>query len=379
MYGSLRMLLFCRYMFFIVPAIIGLMINPVYQYPIMIMLWLVMLINSQVRITLLKSHAFIVSLFLEIALATYLSISFPGYFFVILFATLSDAILGLSDERSLLFLIIGASLLFVTFNHLDEALFYLIIFFFICTFLFLMQIKTELDNRTDAEILYDRIRKANYELEGARERLMDYSKQVEKVSQLEERNRISRELHDSIGHDLTGVFMQLDAAINLIKNDKEKGYELLESARLNVSNSIENVRQTVRAIAPVTTTNALKLLSELIEKFSEETGITVHWSTSGTPYKLYPSIETTLYKNTREALTNSARHGHAKNIHIDLEYHPEQIIYTIEDDGSGAHSIKKGFGLNGMIERVELVGGSIDFSAENGFKILMVIPRKELV
>lgn len=242
-----------------------------------------------------------------------------------------------------------------------------------------MQIKTELDNRTDAEILYDRIRKVNYELEGARERLMDYSKQVEKVSQLEERNRISRELHDSIGHDLTGVFMQLDAAINLIKNDKEKGYELLESARQNVSNSIENVRQTVRAIAPVTTTNALKLLSELIEKFSEETGIAVHWSTSGTLYKLYPSIETTLYKNTREALTNSARHGHAKNIHINLEYHPEKIIYTIEDDGSGAHSIKKGFGLNGMIERIELVGGSIDFSAENGFKILMVIPRKELV
>ncbi len=83
MYGSLRMLLFCRYMFFIVPAIIGLMINPVYQYPILIMLWLVVLINSQVRITLLKSHAFIISLFFEIALATYLSISFPGYFFVL--------------------------------------------------------------------------------------------------------------------------------------------------------------------------------------------------------------------------------------------------------------------------------------------------------
>lgn len=379
MYRSLRMLLFCRYMFFIVPAIVGLMTNPVYQYPILIMLWLVVLINSQVRIALLKSHALILSLFFEIALATYLSISFSGYFFLILFATLSDAILGLSDERSLLFLIIGACLLFVTFNHLDKEVFYLIIFFFICAFLFLMQIRIELDNRTDAEILYDRIRKANYELEGARERLMDYSKQVEKVSQLEERNRISRELHDSIGHDLTGVFMQLDAAINLIKNDKAKGYELLESARQNVSNSIENVRQTVRAIAPLTTTNALKLLTELIEKFSEETGIAVHWSTSGTLYRLYPSIETTLHKNTREALTNSARHGQAKNIYLTLEYHHEKIIYTIEDDGSGAHSIKKGFGLNGMIERIELVGGTIDFSAENGFKILMVIPRKELV
>lgn len=379
MYGSLRMLLVCRYMFYIVPAIIGLMTNPMHQYPILIMLWLVALINSQVRITLLRSHSFIASLFFEIVLAMYLGLSYPGYFFVILFATLSDAILGLSDERSLLFLIIGSALLFVTFNRLDETLFYLIIFFFICTFLFLMQIKTELDNRTDAEILYDRIRKANYELEGARERLMDYSKQVEKVSQLEERNRISRELHDSIGHDLTGVFMQLDAAINLIKNDKEKGLELLESAHQNVSHSIENVRQTVRAIAPVATTDALKLLKDLIEKFGDETGISVHWSTSGTPYKLYPSIETTLYKNTREALTNSARHGNAKNIHTNLEYHPEKIIYTIEDDGSGAHSIKKGFGLNGMIERIELVGGSIDFSAKKGFKILMVIPRKELV
>ncbi len=378
MYRSLRMLLLCRYMFFVIPAVIGLMSNPVYNYPILIMLWLVVMINSQVRITFLKSHIFILSLFIEIAMTLYLSISFSGYFFVILFATLSDSILGLRDEGSLLFLIIGAALLFVAFNHLNEELFYLIVFFFIYSFLYLMQIKKELDNRSDAEILYDKIRKANYELEGARERLMDYSKQVERVSQLEERNRISRELHDSIGHDLTGIFMQLDAAINVIENDKDKGYGLIESARQNVSNSIENVRRTVRAIAPVTAPDSMKLLTELIEKFGEDTGISIHWSTTGTSYRLYPSVETTLYKNTREALTNSARHGHAQNIYITLDYLPEKIIYTIEDDGTGGNSIKKGFGLNGMEERIQLVGGSNDFSAENGFKITMTIPRKEL-
>jgi signal transduction histidine kinase len=328
---------------------------------------------------MLKGHIFILSVFLEVVLTLYLSISFSGYFFIILFATLSDAILGLRDEGILLFLIIGAALLFVTFNHLEEEVFYMIILFFICLLLYLIQIKKELENRSDAEILYDRIRKANYELEGARERLMDYSKQVEKVSQLEERNRISRELHDSIGHDLTGIFMQLDAAINVIENDKDKGYGLLKSARQNVSNSIENVRKAVRAIAPVTAIDSMKLLMELIEKFAEDTGIEVHWSTSGAFYKLYPSEETTLYKNTREALTNSARHGHAKNIDLSLEYQPDKIIYTIEDDGAGTKSLKKGFGLNGMEERIELVGGSIEYSSDKGFRITMVIPRKELM
>jgi signal transduction histidine kinase len=123
----------------------------------------------------------------------------------------------------------------------------------------------------------------------------------------------------------------------------------------------------------------MKLLTELIEKFGEDTGIAVHWSTSGILYKLYPSVETTLYKNTREALTNSARHGHAKNIDLSLEYQPEKIIYTIEDDGAGTKSLKKGFGLNGMEERIELVGGSIEYSSDKGFRITMVIPRKELM
>lgn len=375
---TLNNLKISRYIW-IIGSIIGTLLHTsISIYPAFIFLSLFIFINSQIRIMLLKNRLFLVSLFLEVLLVLYLHSFTDGYVYLILFSSLMDAVIRLKDETYLIFVLIASALLYALYPLYSLEWIIVTLLFYVITFLLLRQLRQELNARMETEVLYDQIRKNNYELEVARARLLSYSKQVEKVSQLEERNRISRELHDSIGHDLTGILMQVDASMQIIPLNQEKGLEILSSAYQNINNSIEGVRQTVRKLRPTTFQTHMTSLRELIEKFQKDTGIKIEFTTTGTPYQLYPSIEIVIYKNTREALTNSVRHGYAENIQIILNYSIEDVQLIIADDGIGATNIQKGFGLSGMEERLDLVGGTITYSGDKGFHIHMKIPRREV-
>jgi signal transduction histidine kinase len=224
------------------------------------------------------------------------------------------------------------------------------------------------------EGLYEQLRRSNYELDAARSRLLDYSKQIEKITKLEERNRISRELHDSIGHNLTGILLQVDAAKQVMEVDRDRGMEILESVYKTINTSIEAVRQTVREIRPSKYQTHKASILELINRFTMDTGVNVEYKTSGIPYELFPSIEMVLYRNIQEALTNSVRHGGATNILVHIIYKNECTEAVISDNGTGCKEIKKGLGISGMEERLEIIGGSIKYEIENGFSIHMYIP-----
>lgn len=250
--------------------------------------------------------------------------------------------------------------------------------FYLVFFFILLQLRQESHLREDVELLYDQIRKNNYELETVRVRLLAYSRQVEQITQLEERNRISRELHDSIGHSLTGVLMQVDAAQQIIQVNQDKGLELINLAYQNINKSIETLKDTVQKIRPTAYQFHFASLQDMVDKFSLATDVHIKLGYSGIPYQLYPSVETTLYQNIQEALTNAVRHGKAENIQIHLTYHSDHTEVLVSDDGIGARDIKRGFGLAGMEERIGLIGGSLTFDGNNGFSIRMSIPREEL-
>jgi signal transduction histidine kinase len=362
----------------VLPVLGTLIKIPGASYPVFIVLSLVLIVNSRIRIAYLKDRLVVLSIIAEGCLAAYMSMSCQGFVYLVFFSTMADACMLLKDESYTLSGFLGIGIIYSVYNMYSLEWVVIIFAFYLMSLLLILQLRKELGIRTDTEALYDQIRKYTYELEAARSRLLDYSKQVEKNAQLEERNRISRELHDSIGHSLTGILMQVDACIQVMEVNKDKGIEILKSVYENIGKSIDVVRQTVRKMRPVEYKTSIDAINGLIGKFKKDTGINVNFNISGAPYEVLPSIETVLYRNIQEALTNAVRHGKPQNIGIDIAYGMENIELTISNDGKSPGVIKKGFGLSGMEERVALTGGTVEFSGDNGFKIHMVIPKGEI-
>lgn len=348
------------------------------MYPLFILLSLIFIVNSQIRLTISKKNLFIISVMLDVGLFFYMYFAFPGYSYFLLILTLVDIMLKLEAEGYILSFIVSISFIYSVIKANTAEISFPLIMFYLIIFLILLHLRKELMLKTNVEELYEQLRRNNYELEAARSRLLDYSKQIEKITKLEERNRISRELHDSIGHNLTGILMQVDAAKQVMEIDRHKGMEILESAYENINASIEAVRQTVRDIKPVEYQTHKSSILELISRFKMETGVNVEYKASGIPYGLYPSIEMVLFRNIQEALTNSVRHGDATNILVHIIYKQECTEVVISDNGTGCREIKKGLGLSGMEERLEIIGGSIEYETEKGFTIHMYVPRGEL-
>lgn len=352
---------------------------PADKYPPFMISALVLVLNTQLRLLIEKKKAYVIlSALLDSALVFYLSRAFSVFSAIILLVTLADVLLKLEAEAYILLWVITPLYVWCVLaaGPPEKGLAYLLLYPVVA--LLLMHVRKELSIRRNTEFLYDRLRDSNYDLEAARLRLVEYSKQVEINTKLEERNRISRELHDSIGHKLTGILMQVDAAIQLIEAGDKKGMDLLKAAYGNINDSIEVVRDTVRKLNPSGHTVARTSLKELAAGFAETTGIAVEYTVRGVPYDLFPSIETVLYRNIREALTNSVRHGQATSVKVQMIYNPDTLEAVVSDNGPGCGRIVKGFGLRGMEERLEIVGGSIEYHGTGGFTIHMKLPGREM-
>ena len=363
-----------KYIFLIAPALYNLYKIPVNQYGNFIFLFLIIFLNSQLRSLNINNNIKLFSFILEPLLILYISNLYLGLTFIMIFSTIIDTCLKLKKEIYPYALFAGLILIYQVNVSCSTEWVVIITIFYIVIFLLLLELRKALVIGQDSQALYDQIRKYSYELEGAKTRLIDYSRQVEKVSQLEERTRISRELHDSIGHSLTGVLMQVDACIQIMDVNKKKGMELLNSVYKNINKSIETVKETVHKLYPVGYKTNLESLIDLINKFKLETGTNIQFVIDGDTFEIPPAAQTVIYSNVQEAITNSVRNSYSNSISIKLLYNPQYIEIFISDDGVGAKDLKKGFGLTGIEERISLIGGTVSFSGNNGFHIHMAIP-----
>ncbi|HEX3047785.1 MAG TPA: sensor histidine kinase [Bacillota bacterium] len=364
---------------FMIGAILGtLMKLPADRYALFILFSLLLIINMQLRGMREESRFTLTSIILEVPLILYLYSTFAAFMYFMLLVTLTDIVLKLKRNIELPMLMVTLAYAYCLFRLQSIELIFILALLYVTITVLLLQMRGESLAKIEVESLYDRIRQNNYELEAAQARLLDYSKQIEKITVLEERNRIARELHDSIGHSLAGILMQVDAAMQLLKANQSKGMEVLQAAYDNVNQSIETVRQTVGSLRPTAYQTHTSSLLEMIEKFRQITGVVVEYKTSGVPYPLFPSVEVVVYRNIQEALTNAVRHGQAQQIAIHLIFKPESLEVLVADDGVGCPEPKQGLGLSGMEERLELIGGSIQYSGDKGFTILMYIPRREM-
>jgi signal transduction histidine kinase len=237
-------------------------------------------------------------------------------------------------------------------------------------------IRRELNRRMEMQSLYEENRKAKEELEEANRKLTEYAERVEDIAVLNERNRLAGEIHDTIGHSLTALIMEIDIANKLIDRDVEKTKDELKKAAVLARSTLAEVRKSVRAMKPenIEDMMGIKAVQELIREFEKATKILVKFNVSKNRYMLSPSIDVTIYRTIQEALTNCAKHGHADRVSVDLSFKEGYIELSIKDNGTGCREFTKGVGTRTMEERVRTLGGTVDFKGDDGFMINLVIP-----
>ena len=218
------------------------------------------------------------------------------------------------------------------------------------------------------------------ELAQANQRLREYAILVEDRAILQERNRIAREIHDSLGHHLTAQSIQLENAQMWLKTDEEKAEDYLQKARNMGRNALQDVRQSVASLRshPLKGQSLEAALSKLIQEFEQTTQIKLKLQIQLTEVSA-TNIEVTLYRVIQEALTNISKHSQATKVRLSLTENHGEIYLKIEDNGVGFYPEENttGFGLEGMRERVTALRGVFKLISEpkQGCKIEVKIPN----
>lgn len=204
-------------------------------------------------------------------------------------------------------------------------------------------------------------------------------RQVERITVLEERNRMSRELHDTVGHSLTASIVAMEAVHTLIDRDPLFAKERLGQLITFNRNHLDVFRRTVHDMAfdPVTQPMAV-LLREAAAECERQTGMRVIVACeSETGQEADEATKLALLRCLQESLTNAIRHGGATEVRVSLYELARGIQLTTQDNGEGAADLQEGFGLTGMRARVEALQGKFQISStpNNGTRIQIDIPR----
>jgi len=228
----------------------------------------------------------------------------------------------------------------------------------------------------------EKLRHVNRELEQAYARLLESASKVQALSVEQERTRLAREIHDTLAHTLTVAVVQIEACKKLLPFGREAADAELTKARELVRDGLNDIRRSVRALRPAGLENSslLDAIANLSDEFSRGTKIRIDFEPDrNVDCKLPPPVEVAVYRIVQESITNSLRHGAADSIAIRLTCSENTLTVTIADNGAGAGSIRKGFGLRGITERAEALRGTVEFTSApgQGFRTKVCIPLGE--
>jgi signal transduction histidine kinase len=223
-----------------------------------------------------------------------------------------------------------------------------------------------------------REQRARDELSDAHRQLREYSVQIEDLATVKERNRLAREIHDGLGHYLTVVNVQIEAARAVLESDRPRALDALHKAQSLAQEGLAEVRRSVAALRASPVEN--RPLPEMVEILVEEgraAGLAVTLVIRGEPRRLSPPTELSLYRAAQEGLTNVRKHARASTVELLLDYQDDGgVRLVVHDDGGGSDDPSGGFGLLGVRERVYLLGGRVDVrtAPEQGFTLEVEVP-----
>jgi signal transduction histidine kinase len=215
-----------------------------------------------------------------------------------------------------------------------------------------------------------------------------------RAAALSERQRLAREMHDVLAHSLSALVVQLEGARLLAVSDPADGRlaATIDRAHQLAKSGLDEARRAIGMLRDDELPGPDKL-AELARSFQADTGVPCHYGETGNPVELRPAVRLALYRVTQEALTNIRKHAHPERVEVRLGYTRDEISLAVEDfqEGSGGmdppgrnsggfrgvvppgeHS---GYGLTGMRERAELLGGTLTAGPTGcGFRVMLRIP-----
>jgi signal transduction histidine kinase len=213
----------------------------------------------------------------------------------------------------------------------------------------------------------------------ANDKLRQYSLQIENQATLEERNRIAREIHDSLGHSLTALNLQLETALKLSKSDMPRAMTFLAKAKELGSKALQDVRHSVSTMRshPLQGQSLEQVITTLTEDFQRNHGIIIN-SQILLDYPLSMEMSLAIYRIIQESLTNISKYANASEVKLELTTTWEFLRLAIQDNGRGFDIEQNitGFGLQSMSDRTLALGGEFNIytTPGAGCKIIVIMP-----
>jgi signal transduction histidine kinase len=226
-----------------------------------------------------------------------------------------------------------------------------------------------------ALVAREREEKLRHEVEAAHEKLRAYAAQAEDLATTRERNRVAREIHDGVGHYLTVVKTQLDAAAAILPGQPDKAREAIIKAARLTGDALDDVRRSVGALR---TDAARAPLPEALQTLVQDAGLPVTIRLAGIVRPLAPGLEHALFRAAQEALTNIRKHADATAAELSLDFTTSsRVTLAVTDNGKGMNgATPTGFGLVGIRERIEVLGGRVENGNRpgGGFALTVEVP-----
>ncbi len=224
--------------------------------------------------------------------------------------------------------------------------------------------------------LNSEIQKANADLKNANDQLEKYAKITEHMGETRERNRLAREIHDTLGHTLTGLSVGIDACIATVDVAPDATKKQLENLSEVARNGLIEIRQSVSELKPdaIERLNLDSAITKMITDMKSITDVEIFFDCKVDQMKFDEDEEMAIYRVIQESLTNAVRHGKAKKIWIVMDKTDYMVNLEIKDNGIGCDNIISGFGTKHIAERIRMLGGSVEFSSDKGFCVKAQIP-----
>jgi signal transduction histidine kinase len=213
----------------------------------------------------------------------------------------------------------------------------------------------------------ERAEQLTVELEEANAQLVAYATQAEELAITQERNRLAREIHDSLGHVLTIVNIQIEAARAVMKSDPDRARDAMGKAQELTQEGLTQVRESVAALreSPVSNRPLDEAIASLVQE-AQSSGIVTAFRVVGQPQALANKVALAFYRVAQEGLTNVRKHARASRVDVLLDFQPDVVCLEVRDNGVGTTETSGGFGLLGIRERMQLLGGRLEIATGPG-------------
>jgi signal transduction histidine kinase len=213
-------------------------------------------------------------------------------------------------------------------------------------------------------VLAQRERRQHAQLEAAHQRLRRHAATVEQLAISRERNRVARDLHDTLAHTLSALIVQLEALRTLLMHEPEAAPAVVDDLTEQARRGLEESRRAILALrsGPVETMGLTGALRETLQTFQVRTGVQSHLTVAGHEPDLTNEEAQTMFRIAEEALSNVERHAVARRVDVRLASGSDRIDLVIQDDGVGFDQASVNpvhYGLTGMRERAALIGASL--------------------